>query len=568
MMSRRMPRLGWVAMLLVAGCGTPNQVHVDLRTDLVPGPELARIQLRAYRPAGALVGDAERAVTADDDGLAGIRVGTLTLDAGRHRLEVALLDGEDAVLAERPVLVDVQGDQVVTVVLGRSCGDVRCDSGQACFSGECVNAACSSEDPSACGEPRCELDADCAGGAAPCSIGACVDGACLAFGDHARCGAEQWCHADVGCRDLGSPPPEPPVEACEMTLADDVVEDTTIPAGCVVHVPGGIGVHAGAFLTVEEGVTVQLGPQASIWIGGGDCSECEGGIVARGSAERPIHFTADGPRPGPGSWGALVFEPGTLPNSVVEHARFEYGGHERLDDELGAIHVRSPEHGRHAAITIRSCVFEHNAGGGLSAYGGHLPPHADLFVELRDNELRDNGPFAMQLGPSLVGSLDASNVMDAPVRLRGDHDVSHAATWAPRTYVASRSLELNERLTLEAGTVLRFSAGARLEVGTAGSLIADGVVFEAASVSPLPGDWNGLYFGAAERASRILNSTIRHAGDDAPVRVIDTDVEIAGTTFEQSAGTRNIAVSDEARCPAYLSAVPPNRFDLPTACAE
>ena len=181
-------------------------VRVDLRTDLVPGVELAEVvvtltrdgasQLARYRPIPS--DDAER----------GIRVAEFPdLSGGEHDLEVQLLRADGSRLGVRRRAVRVVGDTGVTVVFGRNCVEVSCPDGAdasatECLNGRCVPPECTADDPAACGDVTCQNDGECPAPAAACALAACVDGECLDFHVAGSCAPSEVCLPDTGCMEV------------------------------------------------------------------------------------------------------------------------------------------------------------------------------------------------------------------------------------------------------------------------------------------------------------------------------------------------------------------------------
>lgn len=216
-MSKRRDR-GWLAVLTVCvawlvGCTSAGpELLVDLRTDLVPDAEFARVRTELYesRPTNGEATLLDRRVVhagaPDADYLAGRRVASFEgVQRGSRWLVVSLLDDAGDVVVRRPIIVEVTADTGVIVVITRDCVGVECpgagdDVGAlACLAGRCVDPRCHPQAREFCPPATCEADPDCAVPAA-CAAGACVDGTCLSSSLDAACPEGTFCDPVLGCR--------------------------------------------------------------------------------------------------------------------------------------------------------------------------------------------------------------------------------------------------------------------------------------------------------------------------------------------------------------------------------
>ncbi len=202
--------------LLLASCeSTENYtLQVQLRTDLLVGREFEAIELTLL-PVDEL-GTSKRSFTpAGTEGYLPQRtVAELSVMPDGYRLGVSLLDASGASLIERPVLLDVRENLSVTVPITRSCLNVQCPDGDACFAGQCVDPRCSVEAPEFCGDGvLCDEDAECTS-VASCAQGLCLDRVCWATPresseeDACDTAAGEFCDPDRGCVGAGPRGPE------------------------------------------------------------------------------------------------------------------------------------------------------------------------------------------------------------------------------------------------------------------------------------------------------------------------------------------------------------------------
>lgn len=229
----------WLLALALLGCdASTHTLYVDLKTDLVPGVELARVRTTfMHRDRSADV--IEVAVARGDDLIAGRRVARVDLAPGTQRLAVTLLDPRGGTLATREVTLDLREDRGVTVVVSRACREVTCGDGLTCQGGACVDPACDLDTGAGCPPPSCRDTADCPEPVA-CAARVCALGECLFGGIDRRCAEGEYCDPDVGCRpepgapavggDAGAPdagPPPPPELLAYYPCEDDATTDAS-----------------------------------------------------------------------------------------------------------------------------------------------------------------------------------------------------------------------------------------------------------------------------------------------------------------------------------------------------
>ncbi|MBX2883500.1 MAG: hypothetical protein KTR32_26330, partial [Granulosicoccus sp.] len=109
-------------------------------------------------------------------------------------------------------------------------------------------------------------------------------------------------------------------------------------------------------------------------------------------------------------------------------------------------------------------------------------------------------------------------------------------------YLVNDDLDVRQpaKLTISAGTTLKFASGKQLIVREGGSLSANGtaankIVFTAQD--PTPGFWDGIYFFGSNSSSNVLNHAIVEYGGGAGVanlRVANSRVSVANTVLRHS----------------------------------
>lgn len=180
---------------------------------------------------------------------------------------------------------------------------------------------------------------------------------------------------------LGAPYPEgKPVELpiLESKLSGPLKADGfLILSRSPYRVTGDVTIDGGAVLHIEPGVVVQYDRNTSIIVE-------DGGVVARGTSELPILFTASGAKPAPGSFGnAFRFAKRTQANSVFSYCVVQYAttafdiyyGMPEISSCYIARNAQSGVYCRNdAAPQISYCTFEENLGeGGVKSVGMSNP---------------------------------------------------------------------------------------------------------------------------------------------------------------------------------------------------
>lgn len=142
------------------------------------------------------------------------------------------------------------------------------------------------------------------------------------------------------------------------TLDPFITADKTLKGGTEYIVPGSLTIPAGLTLTIEPGVTLLMDPEAQIGV--------YGTLVAIGTAQQPIVFTAGGDEP----WGGIFIDgaPKTnldgfgnyvsgsaLIHCIVEHIATPMSSPPAYP--YAPIHLRNID-----PLLMRSCVFRDNGG--------------------------------------------------------------------------------------------------------------------------------------------------------------------------------------------------------------
>lgn len=228
-------RIGSLLCVLLLACAArPGSLRIDIKTDLVPDVEFARIVISGG--TNFISFDADDG----DDWFEGVRVGDLNIAmGGLVELDVQAVGSSGEIIVQRAASVQVDGDTAITIVLSRDCRGVECPgagdspSAIACLGARCVDPECLTGEEPECPPPACVLADDCASGLPDCSTPACVTGVCLAL-DLGVCAGGGVCDPDEGC--VGGTDPPNPIRSSSITSEN---RDDLDQAGSAVAVADG-----------------------------------------------------------------------------------------------------------------------------------------------------------------------------------------------------------------------------------------------------------------------------------------------------------------------------------------
>lgn len=135
-------------------------------------------------------------------------------------------------------------------------------------------------------------------------------------------------------------------------------------------------------------------------------------------------------------------------------------------------------------------------------------------------------------------------------------DVTVNTTWlASKVYYIDAIIEVRNgaTLTIEPGTVIKFTPNGILEVGYGenATLVASGtaaapITFTSAAAAPAPGAWNYIYFGENTLQNTVMNHCIvEYAGSEPYYGAMMVDgcrITVTNCTFRNNAGTQTVHV--------------------------
>jgi len=293
----------------------------------------------------------------------------------------------------------------------------------------------------------------------------------------------------------------------------DVTTDRTLTKACSPYaIKESFNVSGNATLTIEAGVTLNMGTDAAIIVGSGATA---GRLVATGTAANPIVFTS--PTAGAGDWIGIEFWGNTITGSSISYAKFDYCGQARFACIHGEGGVKT---GR---VTIDHVTVDHI---GLNA-NAITQKDTDSNFAITNCTFKNvpTAQYAVSVDGESFAGIDSTNAFNgSSIELRGG-DISATTTWKnPGTSVAvvvTDKLNVDgapaPTLTIAAGTNLLFVKDSGIAVGSKGGMlkivgtVAAPITLTSANTPPSAGDWNGIILWSNGNA-KIAYTTISYAG--------------------------------------------------------
>jgi hypothetical protein len=281
-------------------------------------------------------------------------------------------------------------------------------------------------------------------------------------------------------------------------------------------------------LMVEAGAVIRFENNASIRVG----AAAPGGLVAEGTMEKPIVFTADTAGAQPGFWYGIQFYGQTLKGrAVMEHVRVEYAGGPY--GAVGIISDTSP-----VELTIRHSEWKHSLYAGIYMEGAAK-------LSTTSTNLRINGTKASSDGggvPIMTG-VNGTDRLPEGEYTGNDADVVRIYTnssqdtinrnisWrnigVPYRVGVSIAVEgtANPTLIIEPGVVTQWERDTWMFVGRSdrGGLVAAGtkeMPITFTGENKRPGSWEGLLIGVQADSD---NLKIQHAVIEFALRGVYLD---------------------------------------------
>jgi parallel beta-helix repeat protein len=284
---------------------------------------------------------------------------------------------------------------------------------------------------------------------------------------------------------------------------------TWLNLGCPYILYGELYIQSptGAVLTIQPGVEIQLSDDNGIYIG----YDGFGTLVAEGTSQSRIKFTSASPGGSKtaGDWGYIGFYEGAGSNSSLAYCTIEYGG--GYSEYMGMVNIDE------SSVSINNCAFTNSASYGITTdYDGH-------FNTCTNNTFENNATDPIMIYANWANTIGAGNTFNntGPGIVVLGNDIDKAdATWLKHgvPYIIMGEIYVENptgaKLTIQAGTTLKFTQGAMLLVAYDGfgTLIAQGtsenkITFTSAAGAGYenPGDWDGIWFYSGTGAQSIMD---------------------------------------------------------------
>jgi hypothetical protein len=301
-------------------------------------------------------------------------------------------------------------------------------------------------------------------------------------------------------------------------IEEDITQITFWKTGSIYHVKDVIRVSAN--LTIEPGTIVKFADGARL-----DIAYWEGEtatLIARGTPDKPIVFTSASPMPAAGDHNGINLYAGAR-NCEFEFCVFEYGG--KSDYYYGSLYIED------ALVKVNNCTFRDAKNDAVKVMGdgGFSSFTNNTFENIQKNPLSiyHHSAHTIGTGNSFNASPGYGIFIDGT---NDDFNKPGNYTWLAHDapYVVGGRLRLGSdvnsvNLTIEPGAVLKFVAGAGVEVaywdGFYAKLIAEGtpqapVIFTSNRPVPGKGDWEKLTFYSGSTGSSFKHCEILYAGSD------------------------------------------------------
>jgi len=322
-----------------------------------------------------------------------------------------------------------------------------------------------------------------------------------------------------------------------VEITEDISESATWESGKTYIIDGNIRVSGN--LTIEAGTVIEFMKDAALEFAYWENEYAT--VTAIGTEEKPIIFTSASTSPQAGDYSGLNFYSGAN-SCVFEHCVFEYGG---KYDYNGTVYIDETK------VKFTNCQFRNlkNSAIVLSVGGA--------FTAFENNTFTNIGKHAISIAAKNAHTIGSNNNFQVSTGYgiffpeAWDFDAAGTYTWLAHNapYIVQGTLRIGAdgngvNLTLNPGTIIKFTAGAALEVAywddNYAKLIAKGteeepILFTSNSASPSAGDYEGINFYKGARSCEFDHVTFEYAGpnDDyyGAITIENTSVKFTNCTF-------------------------------------
>ena len=358
----------------------------------------------------------------------------------------------------------------------------------------------------------------------------------------------------AGCSDVASPvaptlptPGAPPAESGQCAFqAESITVATTwvdTSSACDYEVTGTLNVSNGQ-LTIEPGVVVRFGQDASIWFQDG------GSLYAVGTPQQRITF--EGASAVRGFGKGLYFRSGSY-ESRIEYADLRYLG------KLGEVVISERlQNGAISGFLGGELTLKNTTVMGSNHFGAELDRRSLILKEFANNRFYDNGDAGVVVSPESVGKLDAAsdylggaqpNAVPYILVFNQDDDLSGTVLWpyvGVPYGVQYLYLEGGEHV-VQPGVEFVFGEEGNFDLDY-GTLTAIGtpqqpIIFR--GLQATPGWWEDIYLDGS--AARFEHVEVRHGGfndlySDRSITVNDSSFQIDNSVVADGSGAGIVCI--------------------------
>jgi len=277
---------------------------------------------------------------------------------------------------------------------------------------------------------------------------------------------------------------------------------------------GGVSIEGGS-VTIQPGCHVAFSKDAYFNVGVG--TPASSTLIANGTGDKPIYFTADEGFKASGNWMNMKFGKGNSGTSSLNHCLIEYGG--GGDNSRAMIELRETD------LSIRNTMIRYSASSGIyldsMAYFDHF--EGNTITSCSDQGLVIHLNQAHTIGTN--NQLDKDNGIvvygNSFTRAYAEWEAQSSPYYIPGTIIIGSGD--GSVLKLLPGVNLALARNSTIHVGKENSKRGD-LQLEGVDGNPVrvtsralkksPGDWNSIIIGRYSFQSSIDHAIIEYGGGD------------------------------------------------------
>ncbi len=337
--------------------------------------------------------------------------------------------------------------------------------------------------------------------------------------------------------------PSPPNLIMEHN--DNITEDETW-SNKYIHIINYTIAVEGATLTIEPGTIIKFNANTSLIL-----KELNNGksakLIAKGTADKHITFTANSENPQQGDWQQIYFGSGASHESIMEYCDISYGG-KRQNEYPSEENINGS-----LELHKTNIIFNHNTITHSGDYGIHCIDDG-FFSSFNHNIIADNANSAMIIKAKYVHTLGEGNEIDNTkygIEIKGDLDLSGDFLWRNHgtKYTCTSPVNIGSdagtSLTIEKGVSIAFTSKGGIRIGenkkgklTAIGTITEPIHFESDKID-IPKSYNhSIYFGKFnDPTSKMEYCEIDYGGSSSnhgAVHLLNTKISFDNCTITNS----------------------------------